>query len=180
MKGIKNITVKQFTDKPSAEYAILDAITPANGFAGRTMNINTMPWSNVRYCMRMLQRPMDMPGICQLFEICFDIDADAFWGAGIIEFYQAKRYIIHQFESVATNEAKVLHSQSKDEHLWMMAGADRLKPFADTLPLLQLGKAFGQYPFDLGRKPYSEVFSLLVQLKTQGEVEQEFHKLKTK
>ena len=58
-----------------------------------------------------------------------------------------------------------------------MAGADRLKPYNDTLPLVQLGKLFGQYPFYLGRKPYGEIFSLLAQTKTQNEVENDYQKL---
>lgn len=85
--------------------------------------------------------------------------------------------MLAEFERIIAIENKLLATQTTDGHLWQMAGADRLKPYSDTLPLLQLGKQLGQYPFDLGRKPYSEIFSLLAQTKTQNEVENDYRKL---
>ena len=82
-----------------------------------------------------------------------------------------------EFERIIANENTLLTTQTTDGHLWELAGADKLKPYSDTLPLLQLGKLFGQYPFDLGRKPYGEIFNLLAQTKAQNEVESEYRKL---
>jgi len=141
------------------------------------MNINTMPYANVKYCIRLLPKIADWNGIQQLFEICFDVDAPIFWKASIIDFFAARKFMLAEFERTITTENKLLATMSTDSHLWQMAGADKLKPYGDTLPLLQLGKLFGQYPFDLGRKPYGEIFNLLAQTKVQNEVETEYQKI---
>lgn len=176
---IKNLQLKQYARlKDSSMYdVILEHVQPVNSFQGKKMNVNQMPYSNVKYCLRLLQNVNTWEGIYQLFEICFDVPEAKFWKGKVLEFFQAKKFITDSFKAIIANEEKQLASQSTDEHLWRMAGADGLKPFNDTLPLVQLGKLFGQYPFDLGRKPYSEVFSLLVQIKKQNEVESEYQKL---
>lgn len=157
--------------------AVLLYVNARNSFAGKQMNINKMPYVNVKYCIGLLAKVTDWQGIIKLFEVCFDVQEKNFWKADVSEFYAAKKYMVSEFERVVVTESKVLSSQQKDEHLWVMAGADRLKMFSDTLPLVQLGKMLGQYPFDLGLKPYSEIFTLLAMTKIQSEVEIEFQKL---
>jgi len=179
---MKNITIKQYTESQDAgQYdIILSSLKPVNSFAGKQMNVGSMPWANVKYCIRLLNKIESWETVAEIFEICFDVDADVFWKAQITEFYAAKKYLLRAFQSAMETEGKLLAGKSTDAHLWDMAGADRLKPYNDTLPLAQLGKQFGQYPFDLGRKPYSEIINLLAQLKIQNEVESEYQKLKTK
>jgi len=176
---MKNISLKQYTllRDTIAYDLILDHLNPKNSFCSKQMNINTMPYANVKYCIRLLPKISDWNGVCQLFEICFDIDEKTFWKATVTDFFAAKKFVIAEFERAIITENKLLASLSTDSHLWEMAGADKLKPYSDTLPLLQLGKLFGQYPFDLGRKPYSEIFSLLAQTKAQNEVEAEYRKI---
>lgn len=176
---MKNITLKHYTRlRDTLQYdLILEHLKPANTFAGRQMNVNAMPYANVKYCIRLLPKITDWNGVRQLFEICFDIDKTIFWKAPVTDFFAARKFIIAEFERIIATENKLLASMSTDSHLWQMAGADKLKPYSDTLPLLQLGKLFGQYPFDLGRKPYSEIFSLLAQTKVQNEVEEEYRKI---
>lgn len=179
---MKNITVKEYTElKDSSIYdATLQFLNASSACGDKTMDIGKMPYSNVKYCMRLLPKVAQWNEVQQLFEICFDVNQNEFWQMSIKDFFQAKNYIIQEFERVIETERKLLVSQSTDEYMWEMAGAKRLQPHNDTLPLIQLGKLFGQYPFDLGRKPYNEVFSLLVQVKVQNEVESEYQKLTTK
>lgn len=141
------------------------------------MDIAQMPYANVKYCIRLLPKVSDWDGVRQLFEICFDIDEKSFWKATVTEYFSAKKFMLNELQRIIKTENKLLSTMSTDSHLWDMAGADKLKPHSDTLPLLQLGKLLGQYPFDLGRRPYGEIFSLLAQTKTQNEVETEYRKL---
>jgi len=176
---MKNLTLRQYTRLPDATAydSILQHLKPKNTFAKKQMDINAMPYANVKYCISLLPKVSGWDGIQQLFEICYGVTEKEFWRARIVEYYAARKFMINEFTRVIATEAKLLNTLSTDSHLWHMAGADRLKPFCDTLPLVQLGRHFGQYPFDLGRKPYSEIFSLLAQLKTQNEVEAEYSKL---
>lgn len=176
---MKNITLKHYTRlRDTLEYdLILEHLKPKNSFGGKQMNIHTMPYANVKYCIRLLPKISDWNGVLQLFEICFDIDEKTFWKAPITDFFAARKFVVEEFGRIIAIENKLLATMSTDSHLWDMAGADKLKPYSDTLPLLQLGKQFGQYPFDLGRKPYGEIFSLLAQTKAQNEVENEYRKL---
>jgi hypothetical protein len=176
---MKNITIKQYTLLPDTlEYdAILEHLNPKNSFGGRQMDINTMPYANVKYCIRLLPKVDSWDGIRQLFTICYDVTEAQFWRTPIVEYFAARKFMLAEFERIIANETRLLATRTTDSHLWDMAGADKLKPFSDTLPLVQLGKLFGQYPFDLGRKPYSEIFNLLAQTKAQNEVENEYRKL---
>lgn len=176
---MKNITVKEYTELQDASLydATLHFMMPFNSCCNKKMNINSMPYVNVKHCMRILPKIEGWNTVQELFEICFDVDADSFWSMPVTEFFQSKNYMIEEFDRAIKTEVKLLTGHSTNEHLWKMAGADKLQPYNDTLPLVQLGKMFGQYPFDLGRKPYGEIFSLLVQTKTQNEVEIEYQKL---
>jgi hypothetical protein len=179
---MENITIKQFISLPQSSQndAVLSSLKPNNFFAGSKMSIGTMPYANVKFAIRLLSKIDSWDTMARLFEICFDVAASDFWSANIVEYYQARAFMLSEFQRVINTESKMMASQSTDEHLWVMAGADRLKPYSDTLPLIQLGKLFGLYPFDIGRKPYNEVFNMLVQIKVQNEVETEYQKLKSK
>lgn len=173
------ISIKHYTTLPDTiKYdAILEHLNPKNRFAGKSMNINNMPYANVKYCIRQLPKVDSWKIICELFTICFDIKDYQFWNAPVEEYFAAKKYAIAEFRRIIGTESHVFASQNTDSHLWHMAGAEKLKPYSDTLPLIQLGKLFGQYPFDLGRRPYGEIFSLLAQTKIQNEVEMDYRKL---
>ena len=176
---MKNITLKQYTQlTDTLPYdSILTHLNPKNSFGGSRMDIDQMPYANVKYCIRLLPKVSDWSGIQQLFEICYNVPEKTFWHTRITEYFAARKFMLLEFERIILTENKLLATQSTDANLWQMAGADKLKPYSDTLPLLQLGKLLGQYPFDLGRKPYSEIFNLLAQTKTQNEVEAEYQKL---
>lgn len=176
---MKNITLKQYSSlKDTSQYdAVLPHLNPKNSFAGREMSLHTIPYSNVKYCIRLLPKINSWDGVAELFSICFEVDNITFWSARITEYFTARNYIVAAFEKLIANENKLLSGSNTNSHIWEMAGADKLKPYSDTLPLLQLGKLLGQYPYDLGRRPYGEIFSLLAQTKTQNEVEQEYGKL---
>lgn len=176
---MKNITLKHYISLPdTADYdIILEHLNPKNIFGGNQMNIDAMPYANVKYCMRLLQKITNWNDIQALFEICFDITEKEFFNVNISEFFAARKFLIEEFKSVTETENRMFSSVDTDSHLWKMAGSDKLKAYTDTLPLIHLGKLFGQYPFDLGRKPYSEIFSLLIQLKVHNEVEKEYGKL---
>ena len=176
---MKNISLKHYTSLPDTlPYdAVLEHLTPKNAFAGRQMDSAAMPWANVKYCIRMLPKVDSWEAVRELFGICFGVSEAAFWRAPAAEFFAAKKFMVAEFARIIATENRLLASHTTDAHLWEMAGAEKLKAYSDTLPLLQLGKLLGQYPFDLGRRPYGEIISLLAQLKAQNEVEAEYRKL---
>ncbi len=176
---MKNITIQQYAALPNTLVydSVLNYLKPKNIFSGNSMNIAAMPYNNVKYCIRLLTKVSSWQSILKLFEICFGINEKTFWCTRITEYFAARKYMINEFQRIIKTEEKLLATQSTDDHIWQMAGAEKLRPYSDTLPLVQLGKLLGQYPFDLGRKPYGEIFSLLAQTKTQNEVEAEYQKL---
>ncbi|QYJ68920.1 hypothetical protein [Flavobacterium litorale] len=176
---MKNITVKRYTQLGNTALydAVLEHLNPNNSFAGKQMNVNSMPYANVKYAIRLLPKINNWDGVYQLFEICYEVTEKQFWKARITDYFSARKFILNSLAQVVQNENRALSSQSTDNHLWKMAGAEKLAPYNDTLPLVQLGKLLGQYPFDLGRKPYGEIFSLLAQTKLQNEVEADYQKL---
>lgn len=176
---MRNITIQKYTRLADTTLYdnILQHLRPRGNFAGRQMSITAMPYANVKYCIRLMPKITGWNGVVQLFAICFDVDEKTFWRTGVTEYFAARNYIIAELERVVSTENSLFASANTDAHLWKMAGAARLEPYTDTLPLVQLGRLLGQYPFDLGRRPYGEIFSLLVQTRLQNEIEHEYHKL---
>jgi hypothetical protein len=74
----------------------------------------------------------------------------------------------------------LLQTISEDIGIWEMAGGDSLNEFGDVLPLSQLAKIYGGYPFDYGEKKYIEIIYLLRMNNVQSKVEAEYQKLKSK
>lgn len=173
---MRNIKLKYFIKlEDVSEYASLNHVKGDNLVNGKRIDINSLPYSNIKYCLKIINKENKL---IDVFKICFDLTDKQFYNLRILEFCKLRNYLINTFVKIAETERKIFAKQSVDDEMWKMAGAERLNPFSDTIPLVQLGKALGQYPFDLGRKPYSEIFSLLAQLKIQNEVETEFNKFK--
>lgn len=178
---MNNITLKQYASLPDAsKYDVLEHILPCNEVNGKSMSIHKMPYVNVKHCLKLMQGLAGWEKMQQVFDICYNLEDDEFWHMKVTEFFGARNWILQEFKRVVTAESNVFGGKSAEDALWEAAGADRLKPYTDTLPLISLGKLLGQYPYDLGRKPYGEIFSLLVQTKTQAEVESEYQKLSIK
>jgi len=179
---MKNIRIKYYARLPDTTLydAWLETLPPKNSFAGKTLNLQQMPYANVKYCIRLLGKLNSWPQVQELFSVCFGVTERQFYNVRVAEYFAARTFLISEFKRLIATETKLLHTLSTDSHLWHMAGADKLNAFSDTLPLIQLGKTFGQYPYDLGRKPYAEIFSLLAQIKAQNEVEAAYAKLTRK
>ena len=98
---MKNLTLKQYTSlKDTLEYdSLLIHLKPKNSFAGRSMNINQMPYANVKYCIRLLPKVNSWQGIQQLFEICFDVSEKAFYNTRITNYFAARKFIIAEFKT---------------------------------------------------------------------------------
>lgn len=177
MKELNIIQYIKLKDKSEYDF-VLEHLRPKNSFCGSEMNINQMSYINVRYCLRLIPKCDNWEVVQELFELCFSVSKDDFYNAAIDEFFSAKNYLIEQFEKIAKREYNFLKSIEKDAELWKLAGGDRLKPYSDTLPLAELGKAFGIWPYDIGRKPYGEVATMIRQLGTYDQVQNEFLRLK--
>lgn len=178
---LENITLAEYSIMQDSDvYDFLQDLEPVNLFATKTMNVTAMPWLSVRHCIKLLSKSKDWNVVFKLFHQCYDVDEKEFLQATVYEFYQANNYMMEQFKKLIEREVQVMFTPSVDDEIWQQAGMDKLNQFNDMLPLIQLGKAFGMYPYDIGRKPYREVFNMLVPIKIQGEVESEFHKLKSK
>jgi len=95
-----------------------------------------------------------------------------------LDYYRLRNHLINTMKLIQDNENKLAQSGKIDIGKWKMAGGDRLKPFDDLMPLDQLGERYGIYPYDIGRKPYSEVFMLMAGVKTLNEVNYNYTTMK--
>lgn len=197
MTGLKNITTYQLIKSDEATIKsyteLLDMIKPSNVIRVKrykllpyfkrdvAFNVNKMKYDEVKYCINMIYGSITWEAIKDLFEVCFGLNDNQFFNLKVVELFKAKNYIVQELDRIVKVETKMLSSTTAtDTHMWDMAGADRLKPFNDLSPLMQLGKELGQYPYDLGKKPYNEILSMLAQLKTRTEVETEYQRLISK
>ena len=178
---MKNISIKEFAFQPSVIEidSILNFLNPKNKFLGKEMSINKMPYTNVKYCMKLITTISEWNNVIELFNICFDIKDEEFWKANVIDFYSARNFLLQEFKRVIEKEQLMFaQKNNKDQWKWDLAGIRKLEPYNDVLGLDRLGQRFGMYPFDLGRKPYSEVFYLQCLVKTENEINTAFAEIK--
>jgi len=177
---VYNITVKQYSQLDSTlKYdMILNHIKEDNKFLNKEVEIVKLPYNNIKYCLSLLQKVNDFDTLYQIFNIIFDCSKEDFLNADIVSYFKAKNYIINSFKVINENESRLSKSSNTDLGKWKMAGGDRLAMYDSFLPLDQLGERYGQYPMDLGRQPYSEIFYLMAMTKTLNEVNYNYNNMK--
>lgn len=181
MNKIENIKLKEFSTSPKAERldSILKSILPVNNFAGNKIDLDFLPYNDFRECEALLKKGKTFEDICKAFCLAYSISESDFWNCGVIDFYQAKNYLLDTILKVRRMESQLLKSIDKDANLWQMAGGDELNVFGSIMPLVKLGKIYGMFPYDVGLKPYAKVLTLLVLHKKEDEITRKYRDLKT-
>jgi hypothetical protein len=175
---VYNIKVKQYLkSKKSFVYdSVLDHLKGDNTFNGKKVDITQISFVNVKYCLSLLSNINDFSKLIEIFNIIFDVSEDELLNSDIVSYFKARNYIIETFKIIINNEKKLAQNSKTDLGKWKVAGGDSLNRYSDVLPLDQLGERYGLYPFEIGKKPYSEVFYLMAMTKTLNEVNINYNK----
>ena len=176
---MKQINVKEFLELPISkqiEYTLLlDAQKPKELIK---VKIEQLSYNDVKQCFKELKKTNS--NIEFIFTNALKISKDDYLNLPIQNYFVIKKYIEKYFISLYENEIKLLQSIDADAGLWEVAGGNELNEFSDVLPLSQLAKIYGGYPFDLGEKNYIEIIYLLRMNNKQAKVENEYQILKSK
>lgn len=176
---MKQINVKEFLKLQISQQilytSVLECVKPK---ALLNVKISELSYNTVKTLFKELTK--DVPNLEMIFTEALKITKDDYYHLPIQNFFILKKYIESFFVSLRQNEVKLLESISADGGLWESAGGNELNEFADVLPLSQLAKIYGGYPFELGEKNYVEIIYLLRMNNKQGQVEAEYSKLKAK
>lgn len=173
---MKQINVKEFLKLSISEQieytTILNLVKPKELIK---VKINELSYNDVKQIFKELKK--DIPDIEFIFTTALKIDKEDFFKLPIQNYFQIKKYIENFFVTLKQNENKLLESVSANIGLWEMAGGNELNEFSDVLPLSQLAKIYGGYPFEYGEKNYIEIIYLLRMNNKQSQVENEYQKL---
>ena len=173
-----NIKVKQYLKSKKAFVydSLLDHVKGDNTFNGKKVDITQTSFVNVKYCLSLLSNMNDFSKLSEIFNIIFDVSEEDLLNSDVVSYFKARNYIIETFKKIIDNEKRLAQNSSVDLGKWKFAGGDNLNAYSDVLPLDQLAERYSQYPFDLGKKPYSEVFYLMTMTKTLNEVNINYNK----
>ncbi|WP_396195919.1 hypothetical protein [Flavobacterium sp.] len=178
---MKQITVRQYTELlPKKQLPYITLFTSLKEKALLKIKINELSYNEVRSIFKKLSTSAEIEDVKDIFVIALKIDELEFYELPLQNFFQIKKYISNYFVNLQKKEVQLLQSVNEDTGVWDMAGGERLNEFADILPLSQLAKIYGGYPFDYGTKKYVEIIYLLRMNNIQGQVENEYQKLKSK
>ena len=176
---MKQISLKEFLKSPISEQikytSLLSHVKPKELIK---VNIQGLSYNDVKMLFKEITKPN--PNLEFIFTKSLDITKVQYLSMPIQNFFILKKYIEEFFVNLKNNEVRLLQSIDSDYGLWETAGGNELNEFADVLPLSQLAKIYGGYPFELGNKAYQEVIYLLRMNNKQGQVEMEYNKLKSK
>lgn len=178
---MKQITVAQYLKLTPDQRLQYDVLLPSlKAKEWLKIDINSLTYNEVKSIFKLIQNSNDFKDVAKVFDYALKMDAKEFESLPITKFFQIKKYIADYFVNLLKRESDLLNSISADIGVWEMAGGERLNEFSDVLPLSQLAKIYGGYPFDYGTKKYVEIIYLLRMNKVQGEVENEYQKLTMK
>lgn len=161
---------------------ILDSLVQRKEFNDIIYHISDLSYSEVKFIYKLIpETDKGHSSICKIYKILYKIDDKTFYSSSIVELFSTLKEIISTFISLRERELKLLKpSNDGDDALWSAAGGESLAPFSNVLPLIEIGKLFGQYPYDLQEKKYEEILVLLAATKRQSEVYAQYNILKTK
>lgn len=188
------ITVREYiTLQDTGVYdAVLPFLKPKNKLSNGRIDFNRLSYADVRKCLTMLKGIDSWEKQKNLFCLAYGISEEdtketrnvmfdkinkGFWNCEIDEFFSAQNYLVKAFTDLVAREQKLLKSISVNTQLWEQAGGKRLDKFSNIMPLVQLGKIYGVFPYDLQHRPYNEILTLLVLHKEENEVNNEYEKL---
>jgi hypothetical protein len=178
---MKQITVKEYTElSPEKQLPYITLFTSLKGKELLTIKINELSYNEVRTIFKRLSSSSEVEDIKTIFVDALKIEEFQFYCLPLQNFFQIKKYISNYFVNLQRKESQLLQSVNEDTAVWEMAGGERLNEFSDILPLSQLAKIYGGYPFDYGTKKYIEIIYLLRMNNVQGQVEKEYQTLKSK
>lgn len=147
-------------------YFILN-MKPKETFQGSNVDINQLTYSEVKSVIRYLDRISKLNILKSIdlgkdvIETCFKVDSLAFNSALITDYISTMKYLELFFIDIQKKESALLSSFNADTVKWLNAGGDKLDVHSDVLPLVQLGKIYGQYPYELQQRKYVEILKLL-------------------
>lgn len=173
---MRNLTLEEYIScSEVSEYSPLQYMKPSESFGKYKSDIENMTYEQVKGVVRTLRKLDSWNDIKDIFETVYQIDEQQFLNSYVKDFFAAKNFIIEKFKQIVETEYKLLKSINKNYGKWIAAGGERLNRFSDVLPLNQLGKIYGIYPFELKDYKYKEILLLLTIEKEQSEIEQKMH-----
>ena len=176
---IKNLTLKEFETHKDAVSSdnILKNVVGVNSFCGNKFNINTVTYIQVRTIEKLLTKGTSFGHICEAFIKAFNVTSEQFWSSRIHEYYEARNFLIEEIKRLRENESKLLKSINIHSDLWTEAGGNRMSKFGNMMPLVKIGKIYGCYPYELQKRPYMEIITLLVLHKEEDEITSKYNEL---
>jgi len=182
---MNKITIGEYSnlkqDKRFLYDSFLSNLKPQNKFLNKSIDLYKISYKEVRMLFKLASQNINsIDKMKDLFCIAYSVNETEFYSASIDEAFSAKNYVIKFLKDTQETETKLLKSISMDDGLWQQAGGDRLNPFSDLMPLVQLGKIYGMFPFELENKPYQQILVLLTLHKIDNEVQNNYNELKFK
>ena len=176
--NLNKIKVHQYIVlQPNNEYdLLLSHCNQSKTFLGKESDVLKLPYIDVKYCIDLLSNSVSWDKIAELFGVVWGCSKEDFFNAEITDYFPARNYIDNTFKLIIENESVLAKGSNVNVTKWQMSGGDRLNQFNNVISLDQLAERYGLYPFELGKKPYSEIFYLISMVKTINEVNYNYNK----
>jgi len=174
---MKNISVKKYflLDNRVEYNTILEHVKGKDAFH-YPFALEKLTYQNVRDTERLMSMAKTIDDVKKIFTIAYQCQDIYFWELRVLNYFQTKKFLYEFFVSLKQREIDFFKSYTSDSELWNSIAGDRLKNYANDLPLEGLADKYGGYPLDYRHKPYTEITYLLGMNKVKAEVTDEFPK----
>lgn len=139
--------------------------------------ITSLTFGEVSKIKRVLQKP-SFEGLQDVFKMVFGTKQIQYYNADVVDYFYALNHITESILEIVKREQKALKGKSDSD--LDAAGVDRLSKFGELSTLIEVGKKFGKSPEEIEKWKYSLVFSIIFYGKVEGEVKENYSKIKMK
>jgi hypothetical protein len=178
---MKDITLLEYNAlKDKSIYSPLLFLKGKNLFFNNKLDYNLITYDDVRKLFKLSLTAETIEESFYLFEIAFGVNKIQYWQSSVLDYFNARNFLIKYLKDTQERETKLLKSISIDDGVWQQAGGSTLDAFSNLLPLVQLGEIYSIFPYDMSNKPYQQILTLLVLHKRKATVQNRYEELKNK
>lgn len=172
---IKNIPIAEFVQKEDIFFynLVQKEIKAKNLFNKKVCKWSDLTFDEMTVVIKIVENP-SIESLESLFRICYK-EKD-FLTCGIIDFFQAKKYIDKMILETVKRER--LMTASNPDPRMISAGSDNLKKFGTLNTKIRIAEMFGFRPSKIGSWKYTEVLHIMAHNVTSDMIRQNLSTMK--
>jgi len=179
MSSLRKYLAGEFEPSP-----LLKSMRDKPIFLGKVPSYDNLTYGQAKFIFQLISDNKGVipnEGLAEVFSYVYGVTEDEVLDASLTDVYRALNPVMAVIKSVRDLEIKMLGGGDEvKKALYKQAAGTLLDGFDYILPLIELGKTYGLYPYDISKKKFTEILVLRAAESRLSQVDKKFTELSTK